>query len=404
MMKRLLAVILAGALCLSMAACGGSNSNDAKNEDSSSLAADANGDSLDAGAADADASNGEDADAQDGDTITITDHNGNVVEVPRNIERIAVGNILPMPSVLAVFFDSAEKIVGMPEGSMTAAKNSLLSELYPEILNAETGYINGADINIEELMKLDVDVVIYNAANPSTGEMLAKAGIPGVAVSVNKWDYDAIETLNQWIALLSEMFPENDRVAQVEQYSNEAYDLVQERVSGLSEEEKAEIFFLFQYSDSTIATSGNHFFGQYWADAIGAINVGAEVDKDNSITVNMEQVYAWNPEHILITNFTSAQPDDLYNNTIGAYDWSAIDAIKNQNVDKMPLGMYRSYTCGVDTPVTLLWMAKTVYPELFEDIDITEETKAYYKDVFDIELTDAQAESIFAPVSEASAF
>lgn len=404
MMKRLLAMILAGALCLSMAACGGSNSNNAQNEDSSSQTADANGNSLDTGAADADASNGEGADAQDGDTITITDHNGNVVEVPKNIERIAVGNILPMPSVLAVFFDSAEKIVGMPEGSMTAAKNSLLSELYPEILNAETGYINGADINIEELMKLDVDVVIYNAANPSTGEMLAKAGIPGVAVSVNKWDYDAIETLNQWIALLSEMFPENDRVAQVEQYSNEAYDLVQERVSGLSEEEKAEIFFLFQYSDSTIATSGNHFFGQYWADAIGAINVGAEVDKDNSITVNMEQVYAWNPEHILITNFTSAQPDDLYNNTIGAYDWSAIDAIKNQNVDKMPLGMYRSYTCGVDTPVTLLWMAKTVYPELFEDIDITEETKAYYKDVFDIELTDAQAESIFAPVSEASAF
>ena len=234
----------------------------------------------------------------------------------------------------------------------------------------------GAEINIEELIKLDVDVVIYNAANASMGELLAKAGIPGVAVSVNKWDYDAIETLKQWIALLSEMFPENDRVAQVEKYSQESYDLVQERVAGLSDEEKARIFFLFQYSDSTIATSGNHFFGQYWADAIGAVNVGAEVDKDNSITVNMEQVYAWNPEHILITNFTSALPEDLYNNTIGAYDWSAIDAVKNQNVDKMPLGMYRSYTCGVDTPVTLLWMAKTVYPDLFEDIDITEETKA----------------------------
>ena len=337
-------------------------------------------------------------------TITITDHNGNVVTVPENIERIAVGNILPMPSVLSVFFDSAEKIVGMPAGCMTAAENSLLSELYPEILDAETGYINGAEINIEELMKLDVDVVIYNAANAETGDQLAKAGIPGVAVSVNKWDYDAIETLNQWIALLSEMFPENDRVEQVQEYSQKSYDLVQERVAGLSDEERAKIFFLFQYSDSTIATSGNHFFGQYWADAIGAVNVGEEVDKDNSITVNMEQIYAWNPEHILITNFTSAQPEDLYNNTIGSYNWSAIDAIKNENVDKMPLGMYRSYTCGVDTPVTLLWMAKTVYPELFEDINITEETKSYYKDVFGIELTDEQAEMIFAPPAEASAF
>lgn len=401
MMKRLLAMILAGALCVSMAACGGAGSqNEAQNAGNST--AETNVDS-DAAENEESEAAGE-SDAQDSDTITITDHNGNVVEVPKNIERIAVGNILPMPSVLAVFFDSAEKIVGMPKGSMTAAENSLLSELYPEILNAETGYIDGAEINIEELIKLDVDVVIYNAANASMGELLAKAGIPGVAVSVNKWDYDAIETLKQWIALLSEMFPENDRVAQVEKYSQESYDLVQERVAGLSDEEKARIFFLFQYSDSTIATSGNHFFGQYWADAIGAVNVGAEVDKDNSITVNMEQVYAWNPEHILITNFTSALPEDLYNNTIGAYDWSAIDAVKNQNVDKMPLGMYRSYTCGVDTPVTLLWMAKTVYPDLFEDIDITEETKAYYKDVFGIDLTDEQAESIFAPTAEASAF
>lgn len=337
-------------------------------------------------------------------TITVTDHNGNVVTVSENIERIAVGNILPMPSVLSVFFDSAEKIVGMPAGCMTAAENSLLSELYPEILNAQTGYINGAEINIEELMKLDVDVVIYNAANKETGDQLAKAGIPGVAVAVNKWNYDAIETLNQWIMLLSEIFPENSRVEQVQEYSQKSYDLVQQRIAGLSEEEKAKIFFLFQYTDSTIATSGSSFFGQYWADAIGAVNVGEEVEKDNSITVNMEQVYAWNPEHILITNFTSAQPEDLYNNTIGAYDWSAVAAVKNEKVDKMPLGMYRSYTCGVDTPVTLLWMAKTVYPELFEDINITEETKKYYKEVFGIELTDEQAEMIFAPSSEASVY
>lgn len=399
MMKKIVAVMIAAMCCFSMVACG---SKESSSQDTSKEVVETTEEANEG--EDQDTASTDEESAAEDDTITITDHNGNIVTVPKNIERIAVGNILPMPSVLAVFFDSAEKIVGMPAGCMTAAENSLLSELYPEILNAETGYINGTELNIEELMKLDVDVVIYNAANASMGEQLAKAGIPGVAVSVNKWDYDAIETLNQWIALLSEMFPENDRVEQVETYSKESYDLVQERVAGLSDEERARIFFLFQYTDSTIATSGNHFFGQYWADAIGAINVGAEVEQDNSITVNMEQVYAWNPEHILITNFTSAQPEDLYNNTIGTYDWSAIDAVKNEQAYKMPLGMYRSYTCGVDTPVTLLWMAKTVYPDLFEDIDITQETKSYYKDVFGIELTDAQAEMIFAPSSEASAF
>ena len=398
-MKKIVAVMIAAMCCFSMVACG---SKESSSQDTSMEVVETTEEANEG--EDQDTASADEESAAEDDTITITDHNGNVVTVPKNIERIAVGNILPMPSVLAGFFDSAEKIVGMPAGCMTAAENSLLSELYPEILNAETGYINGAEINIEELMKLDVDVVIYNAANASMGEQLANAGIPGVAVSVNKWDYDAIETLNQWIALLSEMFPENDRVEKVETYSKESYDLVQERVAGLSDEERARIFFLFQYTDSTIATSGNHFFGQYWADAIGAINVGEEVEQDNSNTVNMEQIYAWNPEHILITNFTSAQPEDLYNNTIGTYDWSAIDAVKNDQAYKMPLGMYRSYTCGVDTPVTLLWMAKTVYPDLFEDIDITQETKSYYKDVFGIELTDAQAEMIFAPSSEASAF
>ena len=77
------------------------------------------------------------------------------------------------------------------------------------------------------------------------------------------------------------------------------------------------------------------------------------------------------------------------------------NAIKNKEVYKMPLGMYRSYTCGVDTPVTLLWLAKTAYPSLFEDIDITAETKKYYSEVFGITLTDEQANKIFSPVTAA---
>ena len=190
----------------------------------------------------------------------------------------------------------------------------------------------------------------------------------------------------------------------VQEYSDRVLERVQERVNGISDQEKQRIFFLFQYDDATITTSGRNFFGQWWADTIGAVNVGEELDTVNSTPVNMEQVYQWNPQHILITNFNVAQPEDLYQNRIGNYDWSEIDAVKNQKVDKMPLGMYRSYTCGVDTPVTLLWLAKTVYPDLFADIDITEETKNYYQEVFDITLTDDQANQIFAPSSAASAF
>ena len=343
-----------------------------------------------------------DTNPPESDVITVTDHLDNQVTVPADIERIAVVGVWPLPSVLTIFFNSAEKIVGMPEASLTAAQNGLLGELYPEILNAKTDFINGDDVNLEELMLLEPDVVFYNAANPAVGEKLTNAGFAAVAVSVNKWDYDCIETLNNWIELFSAMFPKDAKSDAVEKYSNEVYDLISERVSTLSDEQRARVFFIYQYTDTMLASSGAKFFGQWWCDAVGAVNVAQELTTDNSVEVNMEQVYAWNPDTIVVTNFTAAQPEDLMNNTIGNYDWSTVAAIQNGRVFKMPLGMYRSYTPGADTPVTLLWLAKSVYPELFEDIDITERARSYYKDVFGVELTDEQIASIFTPTSAAA--
>ena len=331
----------------------------------------------------------------------VTDHLGYEVEVPEKVERVAVCGILPLPSVLAVFFDSAEKIVAMAPGSYSAAENSLLGQLYPELLNAETAFLEGGTLNVEELMKLAPDVVFYNTAETEVGEQLRNAGFCAVAVSVNKWEYDAMETLRNWIALLGEIFPENDKKQLVDDYSQRIYDLVQDRVKEIPEKER--VLFLYKYSDTAIMTSGAKFFGQWWAEAIGALNVGQEMATDNSVTVNMEQVYAWNPSLIFITNFTTAYPEDLYGNTIGNYDWSVVDAVKDQRVYKMPLGMYRSYTPGVDTPMTLLWLAKTAYPEAFSDIDILDETRKYYKEVFGIDLTEEQAASIFAPPAEVGA-
>lgn len=337
------------------------------------------------------------------DTITVTDHAGREVTVPAQIDRIVVVDIYPLPSVLSVFFDSAEKIVGMEPMSMSAAQNSLLSELYPEILQAQTSFSGGSDLNTEELIALDPDVVFYSAGTEAVYEELQRAGIPAVAVSASKWDYNAVETLNNWIDLLGQLFPENEKTDLCRRYSEEIYEMVHSRTADLPEEEREDVFFLFQYSDAAMTTSGSHFFGQWWADAIGARNAAAELDTDNSTPVSMEQVYAWDPSVILMTNFTPCQPEDLYTNAVGSYDWSAVKAVEQERVYKMPLGMYRSYTPGIDTPITLMWLAKTVYPQYFEDIDITQETKDYYKEVFGVTLTDQQAQSIFTPPSAAAA-
>ena len=119
------------------------------------------------------------------DTITITDHAGYEVTIPRNIERIAITGIFPMASVLTVFFNSASRLVAIPEASMTAAKNGLLGQLYPEILNAETACVSGSSVNTEELLKLEPDVVFYSASDSATGDALRAAGFAAVGISVN---------------------------------------------------------------------------------------------------------------------------------------------------------------------------------------------------------------------------
>lgn len=333
-------------------------------------------------------------------TITITDQAGKKVTVPKKINRIAVvGGIWPLPSVLAVFFNSANKIVTMPKPSMISAKNGLLSQLYPEITKASTKYNDGTNINTEELKKSKPDVVFYMAEDKQQGKALTNAGFNAVGISISKWHYNSIDTLNHWVSLLSKIFPKNDKAKLVKDYSNNMADMVTKRVAKISPDQKQRIMFVMQYDDSAINVDTKASFAHYWADAIGATNTADAIKSPSSAPVNMETIYKWNPQRIFLTNFNTAQPKDLYNNTIGHYDWSKVDAVENHQVSKMPLGMYRTFTPGIDTPITLLWLAKTTYPDQFKDISMTKETKDYYKKVFDVKLTDKQANAMFNPAA-----
>ena len=334
----------------------------------------------------------------------ITDEDGNKVTIPDKIERVAVVGILPLPSVMTVFLGSAEKLVGIPPASMGAAKAGLLGELFPEILKAKTDYTAGLDLNIEELMKLRPDVVFCHTNYEEMKKKLKNAGIPAVAFSSTKWDYDVLRTYDEWIDTLSQIFPEAAKSKEVSAYSKEVYDLIQKKVKDIKPEKRKKVLFIFQYDDKRIITSGRNFFGQYWCDAVGAVNAAEEIKADNSnALITMEQVYKWNPDVIFITNFTPALPEDLYKNKIGGDDWSLVKAVKNKAVYKMPLGVYRSYTPGADTPVTLLWIAQKVYPDLFKDVDIKKDVRDYYKKLYGITLTEKQIDRMYNQGRDSSA-
>ena len=402
-MKKLVSMILTGVLVLSFTACGSANTaSDAAEGTTVSVEESVVTEEISETETTGETTAEEETESTEtAATKTIVDHDGVEMEIPTEINRIVV-NAWQLPAPLAVYLGGAEKIVGIAPASMVAAENSVLSDIYPEILNASTSFNQGGEINIEELLKLDPDIVI--GVSGEQAQSIRDAGIPAVSFSVSQWDYDLIETNDEWIKLFDQIFGGSELSNNVAEYSKQVHAAIQEKVSTLAEEDKKKVMFLFTYSDSTMTTSGKSFFGQSWCDLIGAVNVGEEIETVGSASINMEQVYEWNPDVIIITNFTSAQPEDLYNNTIGSDDWSTVNAVKNGQVYKMPLGWYRSYTPGVDTPITLQWLAQTVYPELFGDVDIEQVAKDYFKDYYEIELTDEQMENMFNPSSEASAY
>lgn len=336
-------------------------------------------------------------------TVTITDHADREVEVPTNPKRVAVLGIYPLPSMLTVYLDSCDSIVAMEPGSMNAAKNGILSQLYPDITNITTDIMDGDDVNIESLLALKPDVVFYNASDTQDLEKLENAGLTAVAFSATKWKFNCTETFNEWMNLLDQIYPEHagNREELIKKYSTDTYNKIQDTVKNV--EEKQKVLFLFQYDENTMITSSSKFFGQWWCDAVGAVNVAQDVpaEKTNAV-ITMEQVYEWDPDVVVITNFTQAKPDDLYNNAIGSDDWSNVSAVKNKRVYKMPLGTYRTYTPSVDSPMTLEWLAQAVYPELFKDMDVKADVKEYYQNLFGVTLTDEQVDQMYTPNASAS--
>ena len=336
----------------------------------------------------------------EGETRIVVDHTGREIEIPAEINRIVISSLLPLPSVYSLFEGSAEKLVGIHPSSMAAAENSILPKVVPDILDVNTDFLQGGELNIEELLNLKPDVVFYSANNTEEYEKLAAAGIPAVGFSTSNWDFDCVATFENWVKLLGEVLGQEDKAAGIADYGHQVYDEVQAVLNGAGEIEKPRVLILFNYAIGVIKTSGSNFFGQYWIESTGGINVAA--DLTGTPEINMEQIYEWDPDIIYITNFSPYLPEDLYDNTIEGHDWSSVKAVKEGKVYKFPLGMYRWFPPASDTPLVLRWLAQKNQPQLFADVDMEQEVRPYYERFYNVALSDEDITQIFNPAREAA--
>ena len=68
----------------------------------------------------------------------------------------------------------------------------------------------------------------------------------------------------------------------------------------------------------------------------GGVNVASPEGKDQTNSandaVNFEQILQWDPDYIVLGNFSQITPDQIYNNELAGQDWSQLKAVKNKHV------------------------------------------------------------------------
>lgn len=330
----------------------------------------------------------------------VVDQAGRTVKVPKDPKRVVI-TFWPMGSAYTLFQGSAETIVGMDPAMVSVAKNSLLTRIDPNVANVDSSFINADGvINEESLMKLNPDLALIPAYATDQLEIFEKLGVPTIVFDVTVEDFNTVETFMSWVDLLGKAFGKESKATAIREYGEKTLKEIAERTKNLSEADKPKALLLINYDEAGKSTSGEKQFARFELESTGAVHVARDV-KENFIQLDMEQIYKWNPDIIYLSTFTAYKPEDLYNNTAAANDdWSQVKAVKNKNVHKFPIGIFHWYPPSADAPLALLWLAKNNNPDLFKDVDLSKRIKDYYKDLYDIELSDADIDFIFNPSSE----
>ena len=173
------------------------------------------------------------------DKIVIEDQLGKTIELDGIPQRVAT-TIMPFPYIFYAVVGNNDNLVGCNPSSMIAYENSALKYMYPELKNADTSFVDTSFVvNVEELLKLNPDVVFqWNYMDDEITKM-EEAGIKVVALQ-----YGTLDDLETWIRIIGKMFQKEDRAEELITYFNENVDEVTEKISTLSEDDYSNILIL----------------------------------------------------------------------------------------------------------------------------------------------------------------
>ncbi len=247
----------------------------------------------------------------------------------------------------------------------------------PMLINVHTS------VNFEELMKYDPDAV-YTFPRENELTQLEEAGVPALAGSTTR-TLDALkEQVMDYAATL-----DDDAMARAEMYCNyfdKKLAMVREITDQIPEEDKPSVY----YAGVDILTT----YGKY-SDIIeviegaGGIPVSADLEAGNRSQINYEELIGWDPDVIFIDHggmndgaTVEEIMDELTTNTA----YSTITAVEDGEIYLSPSGVFY-WDMGIQKILLIEYMAKTLHPDEFADLDMEAEVMEFYETFFDYELT-----------------
>ena len=317
-----------------------------------------------------------------GDFIKIVDCVGRELEVPKNPETVAC--LFAVSSHMVSMLGDSQRIVAVAQGNK---RDYMFLDIYPEINNARTPKGSG-DFNMEELFKDPAPELVFAytdiVEDKKIMDKFNKFKVPVVAIC-----FKTVEEQQYTMSLIGKIMGREEKARAYNDYYNSVIKLVSERVAVIPESDKKTVYHAI---NELLRTDTKNSLPADWLPLTGVKNVGVATGEGTGAGKNfltLEQLFLLDPEYMII-NGTDVKQYIEAKETL-----HKLTAYQKGHIFLMPLGVSRwGHPYSIETPLAILWTAKTIYPDLFTDIDIFKETKIFYKNFFDYELSDEDVQKI----------
>jgi len=321
-------------------------------------------------------------------TRTITDMSGASVTVPLKIERIA--EQFPAHTVTDIMLGAGDKLVAIPQNVKTIP---LLQKIYPRIATVPELF-RGSTVNIEELLPTNPDV-ISGTGGAANAAKLKSAGLPPVVMT-----FKTYQSLRQSITLAGDLYggEAKQRAAAYNAYLESRLKLIQSRLSDLPRSQRPTVVHIASFPPLVI--DGGSSIIDEWIKLGGGIDAAGSVSGSH-VSITMEQLLAWDPEVLIIETpggdqaITAGSGKSVVAALSHAPGWQQLRAVRNHRVYINPQGMYPWERYGPEEALQIQWIAKTLHPERFQDLDTRAEARRFYQTFFGYTLSESELDQVF---------